>query len=97
MCKERRMLRIVECEYPNPKYRYGMFYLDDNEIGRADKADGGWIPRGKRKVLPDEAAAQVMIESIISKARRDEAHATKMLDALRIHCGGTLPVGRKGE
>lgn len=35
------MLRIVEFEYPDPKYRYGVFYLGDNEIGRADKADGG--------------------------------------------------------
>ncbi|MHB1641442.1 MAG: hypothetical protein ACYCS8_02125 [Acidithiobacillus sp.] len=91
------MLRIVEFQYPDPKYRYGVFYLGDNEIGRADKADGGWIPRGKRKALPDVAAAKVMIESAILKARRDEARAMKMLDALRIYCSGTLPAGQKEE
>lgn len=91
------MLSIVECEYPDPKYRYGAFHLGDNEIGRADKADGGWIPRGKRKALPDVVAAKVMIESAILKARRDEARAIKMLDALRLYSNGTLPTGRKGE
>ena len=85
------MLRIVECEYPNKDYKYGVFYLGDHEIGRAAKADGGWIPHGKRKALPDEMAAKAMIDSAISKARRDEANARKMLEALRMYCGGKLP------
>lgn len=89
--KEKMMLRIVECEYPNPEYKYGIFYLGDHEIGRANKIEGGWVPNGKRKALPEEMAAKAMIDSAISKARRDEAHARKMLDALRMYCGGRLP------
>lgn len=85
------MLRIVECDYPNPAYKYGVFYLGGHEIGRAIKVDGGWIPNGKRKVLCDEMAAKAMIDSAISAAKREEAHARKMLEALRMYCGGKLP------
>ena len=84
-------LRIVECEYPNPEYQYGVFFLGPEEIGRADKIGDGWRLLQKKKVLPAEMAAKAMLDGEISKARQDEARARKLLEALRMYCGGSLP------
>ena len=84
------MLNITKCEYPNGSM-YGVFFIGRNEIGRADKTDEGWRVFGKRKTLSEEMAAKAMIDGAISKARLDEDHARKMLDALRLYCGGRLP------
>ena len=83
-------LRIQECEYPSGA-TYGVFFMGQHEIGRADKIDGGWRLFRARKVLPEEQAAKAMLDRAISKAREDEKHARKMLDALRMYCGGALP------
>jgi hypothetical protein len=96
------MLRIVECEYPDGS-TYGVFFIGSHEIGRADRRDGGWRLWRARKVLPEEQAAKAMLDRAISKAREDEKHARKLLDALRMYCGGSLPpdgskpVGNAGE
>ncbi len=82
------MLTIDECQYPNGA-TYGVFYIGKHEIGAADKIDDGWRPFGKRKALSSERAAKVMIDKSISRARKDEAHAREMLEALRLHCGGS--------
>jgi hypothetical protein len=83
-------LRIQEYEYPNGA-TYGVFFMGRHEIGRADKMDGGWRLRRARKVLAEEQAAKAMLDRAIIKARDDEKQARKMLDALRLYCGGTLP------
>lgn len=83
-------LRIQECEYPSGA-TYGVFFMGQHEIGRADKIDGGWRPWRTRKVLPEEQAAKAMLDRAISKAREDEKQARKMLGALRLYCGGALP------
>ena len=83
-------LRIQECEYPSGA-TYGVFFMGQHEIGRADKLDGGWRLFRARKVLPEEQAAKAMLDRAISKAREDEKQARKMLEALRMYCGGALP------
>ena len=83
-------LRIVECEYPSGN-QYGVFFLGDHEIGRADLTSDGWLPYGKRKPLTAEMAAKSMIDTMMRHAKDDLAHAEKMLDALRLFCGGKLP------
>lgn len=83
-------LKIQQCEYPSGAI-YGVFFIGRDEIGRADKVDGGWRLFGARKVLPEEQAAKAMIDRMISKARADETMARKMLAALRMYCGGAIP------
>ena len=88
-------LRIQECKYLSGAV-YGVFFMGQHEIGRADKVGDGWRLFRARKVLPEEQAAKAMLDRAISKAREDEAHARKMLAALRTYCGGSLPPdGRK--
>ena len=81
-------LRIVECEYPSGAI-YGLFYIGNHEIGRADKLQGGWRVFGARKVLSEEHAAKQMLDRAIRSAREDEKQARKMLDALRMYCSGS--------
>ena len=83
-------LRIQECDYPSGA-TYGVFFMGQYEIGRADKIDDGWRLWRARKVLPGEQAAKAMLDRAISKAHEDEKRARKMLDALRMYCGGALP------
>lgn len=83
-------LRISECKYPSGDI-YGVFFMGQHEIGRADKIGGFWRLRGARKVLTEEGAAKAMIDRAITKAREDERNARKMLEALRLFCGGSLP------
>jgi hypothetical protein len=83
-------LRIQECEYPSGAV-YGVFFIGRDEIGRADKIDGGWRLFRARKVLPEEQAAKAMLDRAISKAREDEKLARNLLAALRMYCGGSLP------
>lgn len=87
------MLRIEENQYPSGA-TYGVFFLGQEEIGRADKLPDGWKPQGKKKVLPEVHAAKAMLDSLLAKADRDRARATKLLDALRIYNGGSLPPSR---
>jgi len=83
-------LRITECEYPSGS-TYGVFFMGRDEIGRADKiGDGGRLFRA-RKVLNEEQAAKAMIDRMLCKARNDEAKARKLLNGLRMYCGGRLP------
>lgn len=83
-------LRIVEAEHPSGSV-YGVFYLKHDEIGRADKIDGGWRVCRSRKVLHAEQAAKAMIDRLISKAREDEKRARKLLALLSADCGGSIP------
>lgn len=87
-------LRIVECEYPSGDV-YGVFFLGDHEIGRADLTSDGWLPYNKRKPLTAEMAAKSMIDTMMRYAKADLAHAEKMLYALRLYCGGELPKDKK--
>ena len=84
-------LTITECDYPNPAMKYGAFKIGAKLIGTADKVEGGWkLPHG-RKVLTAEMAAKAMLDRKISAARKDETEARKLLEALRMYCGGRLP------
>ena len=83
-------LRIEECEYPSGAV-YGVFFIGRHEIGRADKKPDGWVPFRKRKTLTAEMAAKAMIDTMANKAKEDAAHAKKMLEGLRMYCGGRLP------
>ncbi len=83
-------LRIEECEYPSGAV-YGVFFIGRHEIGRADKKSDGWVPFRKRKTLSAEMAAKAMIDTMANKAKEDAAHAKKMLEGLRMYCGGRLP------
>lgn len=83
-------LRIVELEFPSGNV-YGVFFLGDHEIGRAYKHPGGWVRFCTRKPLTAEMAAKSMIKTMMRKAMADLAHAEKMMDALRLYCGGKLP------
>lgn len=83
-------LRIVECKHPSGE-EYGVFFLGIHEIGRAYKTDAGWVPFCKRKPLTSEMAAKSMIDTKMRRAKADLAHAEKMMDALRMYCGGELP------
>ena len=56
-------LRIQECEYPSGA-AYGVFFMGQHEIGRADKIDGGWRLWRARKVLPEEQAAKAMLDLV---------------------------------
>lgn len=75
-------LRIVECEYPYSPHVYGIFFVDDVEIGKADKAADGWTPYNRRKVFTAKQAAQLMLESKISAAKKEQKRATALLEAL---------------
>lgn len=83
-------LRIEECEYPSGAV-YGVFFIGRHEIGRADKKSDGWVPFRKRKTMSAEMAAKAMIDTMANKAKEDAAHAKKMLEGLRVYCGGRLP------
>jgi hypothetical protein len=83
-------LRIQECEYPSGAI-YGVFFMGQHEIGRAERIGGGWRLFRARKVLPEEQAAKAMLDRAISTARDDEVRARKMLEALRMYCGGAIP------
>lgn len=88
------MLRIEEGAYPAGG-EYGIFYIGKTEIGRAAKLPEGWRLHGKRKVLPTpELAAKAMLDSKLNALRVEEERTRKLLDALRIYCGGSLPSAR---
>lgn len=83
-------LKIEEHSYPNPDYRYGVFFVEGFEIGRANKKPGGWVLVRKRKVLTAAEAALAMVKANLkeaqlrkSKAAADEAGARMMLAALK--------------
>lgn len=84
------MLRLEEDIYPSGEI-YAKFYIGSNLIGTAKKMPDGWLPFNKRKVLNAELAAKTMIDSMANKAKKDAMHAAKLLDALRLYCGGRLP------
>lgn len=83
-------LRIEECEFPNGAV-YGVFFIGRHEIGKATKNPDSWIPFQKRKVLTAEMAAKAMIDTMSNRAKKDADHAKKMLEGLRMYCGGRLP------
>jgi hypothetical protein len=83
-------LKIEEHSHPNPAYRYGVFFVEGFEIGRADKKPDGWVLVRKRKVLTANEAALAMVKANLKdaqlrkvKAAADEAGARMMLLALR--------------
>lgn len=86
-------LTITIHSYPNPAYQYGEFKLGSHSIGRAEKVEGGWRLAGKRRVLNDEAAAEALITRQVEKASAELAQAQRMLEALKLYCGGRLPSG----
>jgi len=84
-------LRIEERQHPNGT-TYGVFFIGKEEIGRADKVFDGWILQRKRKVQPTaEKAAKAMLDSKLNELRIAEDRTRKLLDDLRVHCGGQLP------
>lgn len=89
-------LRIEEFESQSGAM-YGVFFIGRHEIGRADKKPDGWVPFRKRKTLTAEMAAKAMIDTMANKAKKDAAHAKKMLEGLRMYCGGRLPSNVGGK
>lgn len=85
-------LRIEDRESPSGAV-YGVFFIGRHEIGSAYKKPGGWVPFHKKKTLTEEMAAKAMIDTMVNKAKEDAAHARKMLEGLRMYCGGRLPSG----
>jgi hypothetical protein len=82
-------LKIEEHSYPNPAYRYGVFFVEGFEIGRADKKPDGWVLARKRKAMTADEAAIAMVKANLKsaqlrkvKAAVDEAGARTMLLAL---------------
>lgn len=87
-------LRIVDGVYPSGS-PFHTFYLGSEEIGRAQKVEGGWMVGMKRKPLPTEVhAAKAMIDRMVAKAERDRDYAIDLLKILRRQNGGTLPPSR---
>lgn len=84
-------LRIEEQQYPGGG-TYGEFYIGRHLIGRADKLPDGWRVRGKRKTMPtSEMAAKVMLDDKRNALRKEEDLMRKLMEGLRIYCGGSLP------
>lgn len=52
-------------------------------------------PLAKNQTPTSEMAAKSMIYTKMRKATADLAHAEKMMDALRLYCGGKLPKEEK--
>ena len=75
-------LSIIEHTFPNGDV-YGEFWIDGEQIGKANKAPAGWIPFGKRNVLTDSQAAVKMLQDKIAAARKAEMEAKRLLDILK--------------
>mgnify|MGYP001312269026 CR=1 FL=1 len=88
-------LHIEEHQYPSGG-TYGVFFIGTSEIGRADKMPDGWKVFRKRKTMPTpELAAKVMLEDKLNALRVEEDRVTKLLEGLRLYCGGRLPSSTK--
>lgn len=84
-------LRIEEAQYPAGG-TYGVFFIGSHQIGRADKMPDGWRVYRKRKTMPTpELAAKTMLDDKLNELRVEEDRTRKLLDGLRIYCGGRLP------
>lgn len=74
--------RIVECNTPNGAI-YGVFYVDDHEIGRAYKGnDGLWTMFRNRKPQAADDAAKSMIFRMKREARMALDHAIRLENML---------------
>ncbi|OJW46184.1 MAG: hypothetical protein BGO63_03700 [Candidatus Accumulibacter sp. 66-26] len=84
-------LRIEEKQYPAGG-RYGEFFIGKHLIGRATKQPEGWQVHGKRKTMPTpEMAAKVMLDDKLNTIRKEEDLTRKLMEGLRMYCGGRLP------
>lgn len=90
-------LRIEEHQYPVGS-TYGVFFIGRDEIGRADKMPDGWKVFNKRKTIPTpELAAKTMLDGKLNALRVEEEQTRKLLDRLRLYCGGRLPSTKEGK
>lgn len=90
-------LRIEEKALPNGD-PYGEFYVGKQLIGRAYKLEDGWRVFQKRKTMPTpEMAAKVMLDDKLNALKKEEELTRKLLDALRLYCGGQLPSTTKPQ
>ena len=88
-------LRIEEKQYPAGG-TFGEFYIGKHLIGRADKLPDGWRVFNKRKTMPSsEMAAKVMLDDKLNAIRREEELTRKLMEGLRLYCGGSLPSSAK--
>jgi len=75
-------LRIDEQTYPAGG-TYGVFFLDEQEIGRADKVPEGWRPFRKVRTQPTAAlAAKVMLATTLQKLKAEEKRIRQLQERL---------------